>query len=94
MPLVAISDDLKELLDENLLKIKGDYLTLKLFVDSAIRQKLRSMDIEAGQDEVIAHLQKLQASKSRHIDKRKVKEAIARHKRRTARAKKRLDNLQ
>lgn len=93
MPLIAISDELKEKLDQNKDIIKNDYLTYKLFVDSAVRAKLRAMGIEAGQDEVIEHLEKLEASKSRHLDKQTIKKIKTRHKQRVARAKRKLNDI-
>ena len=94
MPLTAISDDLKDLLDHHEERIKGDYRTIKLFVDSAVRDKLRKeYRIDAGQDEIIAHLEKLETSKSRHLEKQQVKKLKARHKLRLARAKRKLDSI-
>jgi len=93
MPLIAISDDLKNLLDQNKHRIKDDFLTYKLFVDSAVRQKLRTMGIDAGQDEIIPHLEKLEAGKSRHLDKQQIKQLRTRHKLRVARAKRKLDDI-
>lgn len=93
MPLVAISDELKEVLDSHNDVIKNDYLTLKLFIDSAVRAKLRAMKLEAGQDEIIEHLEKLEASKSRHLDKQVIKKIKTRHKQRVARAKRKLNEI-
>lgn len=93
MPLVPISDELKALLDQNREVIKNDYLTNKMFIDSAIRQKFRSMGIDAGQDEIIPHLEKLEQSKSRHLDKQYIKQIRDRHKLRVARAKRKLDDI-
>lgn len=87
MPLVPISDDLKNLLDRNKPVIKGDYITYRLFVDSAIRTRLRAMDIPAGQDEIVAHLEKLKASKSRHLQKQSISHTLSRHKKRLAKTK-------
>jgi hypothetical protein len=93
MALLSASDELKVLLDANIDAIKADYLTLKLFVDSAVREKMRRMGMAAGEDEIIAHLKKLEASKSRHVNKQIVRHAVTRHKKRVARAKRSLNKI-
>jgi hypothetical protein len=93
MALLAASDDLKALMDSNRGLIKDEYITYKLFVDSAVRDKLRKLGVNAGQDEIIPHLEKLQASKSRHLDKQAVAHTKRRHKLRVARAKRELKQL-
>lgn len=93
MALLAASDDLKALMDSNRGLIKDEYVTYKLFVDSAVRDKLRKLGVDAGQDEIIPHLEKLQASKSRHLDKQAVAHTKRRHKLRVARAKRELKQL-
>ena len=93
MPFIAISDDLKEIIDIHSGQLKNEFLTYKLFADSAIRDKLRRMGIDAGQDEIIPHLEKLEQSKSRHLDKQAVAHAIRRHKQRVARNKRNMQNL-
>lgn len=93
MPLIAASDKLKQLMDANVHRIKSEYLTYKLFTDSAIRDKLRRMGIDAGVDEIIPHLEKLEASKSRHLDKQSVRHTKTRHKQRVARARNKLTQL-
>jgi hypothetical protein len=91
--LLSVSDDLGDLMDSNKGLIKNEYITYKLFVDSAIRDKFRKLGVEAGQDEIIPHLEKLQASKSRHLDKQAVAHTRRRHKLRVARAKRQLKEL-
>lgn len=93
MALVAVSDDLKEVLDSNKDRIKDEYVTYRLFVDSAIREKLRKMGIKAGPDEIIKHMEKLHASKSRHLDKQAVRHTVTRHKLRVARAKRNMEQI-
>lgn len=80
-------------MDANQDKIKSEFVTYKLFVDSAIRAKLRVLGIDAGQDEIIPHLEKLEASKSRRLDKQAISQAKLRHKRRMARAQSNLNKI-
>lgn len=91
MAYVSIPDETKELMDMVMADIKGDYVTQKLFLDSAIRSKLRSMRIEAGDDLIIAHLERLQKSKARHLEKQSIAITKARHAKRVAVAKRRLN---
>lgn len=94
MGLVSTSDDLHNLLDTNKKLIKGEYVNIKLFVDSAVRDKLRRMKVAGvGDDEVIAHLERLKQSKARHIDQQKLAHTQRNHKRRVAHAKKGMDEL-
>lgn len=93
MPLISISDELKEVLDANKDRIKEDYLTYKMFVDSAIRTKLRNMGLDGGEDEIVGHLKKLETSRQAHLDKAYIKRLRKRHAARIARAKQRLDRI-
>lgn len=93
MPMVTISDELKSLMDHNRNLIKGEYITYKLFLDSAVRDKLRKMKIPAGEDEIISHLRQLRESKSRHLAKRSIDMAIQSHNLRIARARRNLDSM-
>lgn len=70
MPSAAVSDALKELLRQNRDRIKADYVTERLFVDSAIREKLRRMQVPGvGDDEIVAHLARIE--KNKHTRKQK-----------------------
>lgn len=87
------SQELKDLIHENRGIIKNEYLTVRLFVDSAIRDKLRKMGVDAGQDEIVPHLERLQASKARHLDQQAVSQAKRRHRLRMARNKRKLEEI-
>ena len=92
--LLSASDDLKALLQRPDVKkfIKENYITEKLFVDSAVRAKLRSIRAKGvGDDEIIAHLERLKASKARHISQQALIHKRNNHKKRLARARKELD---
>lgn len=94
--LVSTSDELKALLKRPDVKkfIKDNYITEKLFVDSAIRSKLRSIKVKGvGDDEIVAHLQRLRESKAKHISQQALIHKQRNHKKRMARAKKEADEL-
>lgn len=93
MPIVHISDSTKELLNIHMPHIKEDYITQKLFLDSAVKQKLRSMGIKTPPDDVIAHLKRLEKSKQTHRDRQRVHHAIKRHEKRMTYAKDKLKEL-
>jgi hypothetical protein len=93
MPLVDIHDDTKGLMDSYRDLIKGDYITYKLFLDSAVRQRLRSMGAEVGEDLIIPHLKRLEQSKQRHLERQSVAQTRLRHQRRINIARKRLDSI-
>jgi len=88
--LVSIPDETKELIDRVMAEIKGEYITQSLFLDSAIRARLRGMGIQAGEDLIIAHLQRLEESKQRHLEAQSIAQTRLRHKRRVATAEKKL----
>lgn len=90
---VLINDECHSLLTTNKDLIKDEYLTYSLFVDSAIRAKLRRMGVDAGNDAIIAHLKKQEVGRLRHLDKAGVKVTIKRHEIRMATARKALDTL-
>lgn len=90
---LSISQELTEILDDNKIRIKDEYLTFKMFVDSAIRAKLRNMGIDGGKDEIVEHLAKLQKSRQSHLDKAEVKKLKERHATRIERAKQRLNRI-
>lgn len=91
MKYVALDDETKELMDRYMPTIKGEYVTQKLFLDSAIRSRLRHLGAEAGQDLIIAHLERLEASNNRQLDRQSIAQTKLRHKRRVEMATKRLN---
>lgn len=93
MALVNIPDETKELLDLYRETIKGDYITLNLFLDSAVRQRLRGLGISVEDDLIIDHLKRLEESRQRHLDRMSVAQTRLRHQRRVAMAKQRLNSI-
>ena len=94
--LVSTSDELKALLKRPDVKqfIKENYITEKLFVDSAIRAKLRGIKVKGvGDDEIVAHLERLKESKARHLSQQAIIHKRNNHKKRMARTRKELDDL-
>lgn len=92
MALFAASDDLKEIVDDNEALIKEQYFTYKLFVDSAVRDKLRKMGVKGvGEDEVVAHIQRLQENKSRRHGKQALLHKKRNIEKRISRRRKELD---
>lgn len=93
MPIVDIPEETKELMDTYKELIKGDYITFKLFLDSAIRSRLRGMGVDAGEDLIVPHLKRLEKSKQRHLDRQSIAQTKLRHARRVGIARQRLDNI-
>lgn len=87
------SQELKQVLVDNEDTIKGEYITWRLFFDSAIRDKLRHMQIQAGVDDILPHLEKLEKGRLNHLDRMSVAQTKLRHKRRINRIVKDLDEL-
>ena len=92
MKTVSVSDDLDALLATPEVKaaIKSGYITKRLFVDSAIRQGLRKLGVPS-EEEIVAHLQRLAVSKSRHLDQQRTLHAARRAKDRQRKANQRLN---
>lgn len=96
MPLVTVSDNLKDILKRPEVKklIKEGYITEKMFVDSAIRAKLRSLKVPGvGGDEIIPHLERLRISKAKHINQQKLSRKRRNHLRRMEKARRALDEI-
>lgn len=94
MKTVAVYPDVERLLDENVSAIKDEYITVKLFVDSAIREKMRRMKMKGvGDDRIITHLDNLKASRARHLNQQAVLQQRNRHKKRQARMAKELNEF-
>lgn len=91
--LTAISDELHGILKANEEGLKADFLTLRLFVDSAIKTALRKRGIQPGPDDIIAHLDKLRESKARHINQQALIHKRNNHKRRVQRQQEALDQM-
>lgn len=87
----SISEQLHQVLKANEEGLKGEYLTLRLFIDAAIRSALRKRGIDPGDDEIIAHLAKLKESKARHINQQVLLHRKQAHKRRVARERRKLE---
>lgn len=86
-----INPELHHILISNEDLIKGEYITWRLFLDSAIRDKLRRMGIKAGVDDILPHLEKLERGRSAHLDRMSLLQTKLRHKRRIERIIKDLD---
>lgn len=91
MALVDIPDESKEVMNRCMDLIKSEYVTQRLFIDSAIRSRLRSMGIDVGEDMIVAHLRRLEKSKQQHLDKQSISQTRLRHSRRVGIARQRLD---
>lgn len=79
MSTLRLRPETKQLLDLYKDEIKGEYFTLALFLDSAVRSRLRGMGYPVEQDSVVKHIIKLQKSKARHIDQLAVSRTLKRH---------------
>lgn len=94
MKTVAVYPEVEKLLDDNVASIKDEYVTVKLFVDSAIREKMRRMKIKGvGTDQIITHLDNLRKSKARHMNQQAILQQRNRHKKRQARMTKELNEF-
>ena len=93
MPLVYITQETKDVMDVHKALVKGHYITNALFLDSAVRSRIRGMGGNAGDEHIVAHLEKLATRKARHLDVLSVKRMMERHKRRIAMARRRLDEI-
>lgn len=90
----SISRQLHSVLKEHEEVLKGDFLTLRLFIDSAIRGALRKKyGIEPGEDEILPHLAKLEASKARHINRQALAHKRLAHRKRMARERAKLNEI-
>lgn len=82
MALVDIPEETRALLDEHHDLVKGKYITYKLFVDSAIRTKLRIMGAKVPEDKILPHLRKLKKNKRRLAARTKVARMLEGHEKR------------
>lgn len=63
MGLIATSDELQKIIDENRDSIKEDFFTIRLFADAALRDALRRRGVKVPPDEVVAHIEKLKKTR-------------------------------
>lgn len=94
MKTVTVYDDVEKLLEQIEPTIKAEYITVKLFIDSAIREKMRRMRVKGvGDDRIITHLNNLQKSRARHLNQQAVLQQRNRHRKRQARMTKELNEF-
>lgn len=92
--MIATTDESKELMDAHVDLIKGQYLTFSMFVDSAIKSKLRHLGVKTPEDAIVGHLKKLLKSRQRHLSKRSIKAALRVHEQRMERAAQQLSDFE
>lgn len=93
MPLVDLPDDTKLLMDEHKEFIKDEYITYKLFLDSAVRSRLRRMGKKVPEDKIISHLKRIAKNRNKLKDKMKILRLLKLHERRMKEIVNKLDNL-